>query len=136
MFFQEVARICPVVGFGMATRNQQSDSPSLNLFPEDPTENSSAPGDSQPQKAARKSSRGTGVQVVQQPMSSIATKAVSGAITRQMMLTWLKIVQVIQQQPKADVYQIPMPVLMEFLGDKNKAENHLTSPQCNLGRVE
>lgn len=103
----------------MATRNQQSDSPSLNLFPEDPTENSSTPGDSQPQKAARKSSRGTGVQVVQQPMSSIATKAVSGAITRQMMLTWLKIVQVIQQQPKADVYQIPMPVLMEFLGDKN-----------------
>lgn len=55
--------------------------------------------------------------VLNQPMQSIALKPTHGAITRAMSLMWLKLLQLIQQQPEAPVYKIPMKELVAFIGD-------------------
>lgn len=55
--------------------------------------------------------------LVNQPMQSIALRPTHGAITRTMSLMWLKIIQVIQKEPEAPVYKIPMKELVDFIGD-------------------
>jgi len=124
----------------MATRRKRTETPSESLFDEQDLPDhpdgfiDEGPQDSPAQQAARKGATAV-AQVVQQPMPSIALKPMNGAITRQMMLTWLKIVREIQQQPKADTYKIPMPVLMDFLGDKSNYER-LKSTLRSLNAVQ
>lgn len=57
------------------------------------------------------------VLVMKQPMQTIALKPTHGAISRAMSLMWLKIIQVIQKQPEAPAYTIPMKELVDFIGD-------------------
>ena len=85
----------------MATRRKRSETPSESLFDEQDLPDhpdgfiDEGPQDSPAQQAARKGATAV-AQVVQQTMPSIALKPMNGAITRQMMLTWLKIVREIQ----------------------------------------
>lgn len=73
------------------------------------------PGFSDMQKVAASASERA--MVLNQPMQSIALRPTHGAITRNMSLLWLKIIQEIQQQPEDTVYKIPLKSLVEFIGD-------------------
>lgn len=73
------------------------------------------PGLTEVQKIAASASERA--MVLNQPMQSIALRPTHGAITRNMSLLWLKIIQEIQQQPEGTIYKIPLKSLVEFIGD-------------------
>lgn len=98
-------------------RRTKPDSLSMALFngTDLSAENAHQPGFSDVQQLAATSAERA--ILLNQPMQSIALRPTHGAITRTMSLMWLKIIQVIQKQPEAPVYLIPMKELVDFIGD-------------------
>lgn len=118
----------------MATARKRGDDQSLGLFSGEGE--APPPGHTDIQKLASETANAP--LVLKQPMQTVALRPTHGAITRQMNLVFLKIIQEIQQQPQQqESYRLPLADIARFIGDTKNYDRLKESLRAlNVTQVE